>query len=68
METENKYYETGSCPYHIDLNNTAKEYSVQDSSNPQFGFLNALNENLIIDDSVQIEVPIIIQELIPDNQ
>ena len=55
MDAENKYYETGSNPYYLNLNNTAREFmTVQDSTNPEYGFMNILNDHVLIEQPLQI--------------
>ncbi|EMQ95555.1 hypothetical protein D778_02389 [Xanthomarina gelatinilytica] len=49
MDSQNKYYETGSNPYYLNLNNTAIEITnLQDSTNPEYGFMNHLNSHILI--------------------
>lgn len=65
MNSENKYYETGSNPYYLNLNNTAKEFSNnQDSTNPENGFISLINKFDIIQNENEITQPIITQEYI----
>lgn len=64
METENKYLETGSSPYYLNQNNTAIEYSSQETSNPTYGFLETINNNTIVENESEIDKPQIEQELI----
>ena len=64
METENKYYETCSNPYYLNLNNTAKDFSINDSTNPQFGLFDALSKFIIIENNLKIEQKQINQEFI----
>lgn len=64
MQAENKYFETGSNPYYLNLNNTAKDFSFNDSTNPQFGLLDALANFIIVEDNFHVEQPIIEQELV----
>ena len=55
MESENKYFETGSNPYYLNLNNTAEEFSTfQDTTNPEYGFMNFLNEYIFIEERITI--------------
>jgi len=64
MTTNSKYFETGSSPYYLNLNNTADEFSnSNDSTNPEHGFMNFINKNNIIyNDKIEITEPNIIQE------
>lgn len=53
MSSENKFYETGSNPYYLNLNNTALEYSsTDDSTNPEYGFLKFMNEHILVEDPI----------------
>lgn len=55
MDSQNKYYETGSNPYYLNLNNTAIEISnLQDSTNPEYGFMNHLNEHILVENPITI--------------
>jgi len=55
MDTiDNKYSETGSNPYYLNQNNTAKNYSFSDSTNPQIGLLDTLSKFIIVENSVEI--------------
>lgn len=59
MAADNKYFETGSNPYYLNLNNTAKNFSFNDTTNPQFGLLDTLTKFIIVEDNIEIEQPII---------
>ena len=71
MNLENKYFETGSNPYYLNLNNSAKEFSFNENTNPQYGLLNTLSEFIIIEPGLNIEplniVPGIIIDMFPDS-
>lgn len=55
MATDNKHLETGSNPYHLNLNNTSIEMmKINDSTNPEYGFMNFLNQNILIEQPIQI--------------
>lgn len=55
MDSQNKYYETGSNPYYLNLNNTTIEISnLQDSTNPEYGFMNHLNKHILIENPIMI--------------
>jgi hypothetical protein len=56
MENENRYLETGSSPYYLNVNGTAKEYTISDCTNPENGFLDILSKFDFIDDSHIVEV------------
>lgn len=64
METDNKYYETGSNPYYMNLNNTAKDFSFNENTNPQYGLLDTLSKFTIIENEYEVEPMRIEQELI----
>ncbi len=58
MDSQNKYYETGSNPYYLNLNNTAREISnLQDLTNPEYGFMNHINDHILIENPVMIVEP-----------
>lgn len=64
MPSENKYFETGSNPYYLNLNNTAKDFSFNESTNPPYGLLDTLTKFIIVEDNTEIQQPIIQEELI----
>ncbi len=65
MKTENKYYETGSDPYYLNLNNTAEEIpNFQDDTNPENSFMNLINKFDLIQNEIEIIQPVITQEFI----
>ncbi len=68
MEADNKYFETGSNPYYLNLNNTAKDFSFSESTNPQYGLLDTLSKFIIIENEYQVEPIQIEDELIFDQQ
>lgn len=56
MNSENKYYQTGSAPFYLNVNNTAKEYSINQTSSPENELIDLLCRYiLIIDESIQID-------------
>jgi hypothetical protein len=67
MAADNKYFETGSNPYYLNLNSTAKDFSFNESTNPQYGLLDTLTKFIIVEDNIEIEQPIIEQELIIED-
>lgn len=67
MQVENKYFETGSNPYYLNLNNTAKDFSFNDNTNPQFGLLDTLSKFIIVEDNFYFEPPIIEQEFVIES-
>jgi len=64
MAVDNKYFGTGSNPFHLNLNNTAKDFSINDSTNPEYGLLNTLTKFIIVEDNIEVKQPIIGEELI----
>lgn len=58
----NKYFETGSSPYYLNLNNTAKDFSFNDQTNPPYGLLDTLTKFILVEDSSQLQHPIIPQQ------
>lgn len=54
MLAENKYFETGSNPYYLNLNNTAKEYSLTENTNPPHGYLEITSKFLVVEDNIQV--------------
>lgn len=64
MVAENKYFETGSDPYHLNLNNTAKDFSINDSTNPAYGLLDTLTKFIIVEENTKLEEPILHQDLL----
>ena len=67
MAADNKYFETGSTPYYLNLNNTAKDFSFNDSTNPQFGLLDTLTKFIIVENNIAIQQPTIQEEPLADN-
>lgn len=55
MSLEKKYFETGSNPYYLNLGNTAKDFSFNETTNPQNGLLNSLTQNIIIEENIHIQ-------------
>lgn len=64
MESQNKYFETGSNPYYLNLNNTAKDFSFNETTNPSYGLLDTLAKFIIVEGEIQVEPLIITQELV----
>ncbi len=62
MDAENKFLETGSSPYYLNINNTAKEYSKQENTNPEYCLLNTLSKCILLENEYQIQLPDIHQE------
>ncbi|MBP7152565.1 MAG: hypothetical protein KBA43_07880 [Paludibacteraceae bacterium] len=67
MAADNKYFETGSNPYYLNLNNTAKDFSYNESTNPPYGLLDTLTKFIIVEDNSEIQQPIIQEELIIED-
>lgn len=67
MEAENKYFETGSSPYYLNLSNTAKDFSFNDFTNPSYGLLDTLTKFIIVEENTDVQQPIIQQELIIED-
>jgi len=67
MAADNKYFETGSNPYYLNLNNTAKDFSFNESTNPSYGLLDTLTKFIIVEDNTEIQQPIIQEELIIED-
>jgi hypothetical protein len=67
MAADNKYFETGSNPYYFNLNNTAKDFSFNESTNPPYGLLDTLTKFIIVEDNTEIQQPIIQEELIIED-
>jgi len=67
MAADNKYFETGSNPYYLNLSSTAKNFSFNESTNPQYGLLDTLTKFIIVEDNIEIEQPIFEEELIIED-
>lgn len=67
MAADNKYFETGSNPYYLNLNNTAKDFSFNESTNPPYGLLDTLTKFIIVEDNTEIQQPIIQEELLIED-
>lgn len=67
MAASNKYLETGSNPYYLNLSNTAKDYSFNESTNPPYGLLDTLTKFILVEDNIQIQQLIIQEELIIED-
>ena len=67
MAADNKYFETGSNPYYLNLNNSAKDFSFNESTNPPYGLLDTLTKFIIVEDNTEIQQPIIQEELIIED-
>lgn len=67
MNTDNKYFETGSNPYYLNLNNTAKDYSINDTTNPHCGVLEMLTKFIIVEEKVKIIQALAKQKIFNDE-
>lgn len=55
MDADNKHFETGSNPYYLNLNNTSIEMmTIHDSTNPEYGFMNFLNQHILVEQPIEI--------------
>jgi len=68
MELDINYFETGSNPYPLNLNNTAKDFSFSEITNPHNGVLDMLSKFIIIENKYQVEPIYIEQEFLFDQQ
>jgi hypothetical protein len=68
METDNKYFETGANPYYLNLSNTAKDFSFNETTSPPYGLLDTLTKFIIVEDYTEIQQPNIQQELIFEDR
>lgn len=67
MEDKTKILETGSNPYYLNTSNTAKEFSFDESTNPNYGLLNTLANFIIIEDEYTIEQIFTTEEIIQNK-
>ncbi len=63
MAEEKKFFETGSDPYRLNRDNSAKDFSLNESTNPSFGLLDTLSKFIIIEENTQILEPFIKVEM-----
>jgi len=68
MATNNKFSETGSNPFYLNRDDTVKHFSLNDTTNPQYGLLDTLTKFILIENSIEIEQPIMEQEFIIENR
>src|SRR6218665_83240 len=68
MATNNKFSETGSNPFYLNRDDTVKHFSLNDTTNPQYGLLDSLTKFILIENSIEIEQPIMEQEFIIENR
>ncbi|HEY8934606.1 MAG TPA: hypothetical protein VIM65_05270 [Cyclobacteriaceae bacterium] len=54
MDSGSKTFETGSNPYHLNLNSTAKDFSLADTTNPSDSLLDILSKFILIEDQYVI--------------
>lgn len=55
MEKDLKVLETASAPYHLNINNTAKDFSSNESTNPETGLLDTLTKYVLVDNNIEIQ-------------
>ena len=55
MIIDNKYSETGSNPYYLNLSSTAKDFSFSDSTSPEYGLLDTLTKIILVENELIIE-------------
>lgn len=55
MKAKIKNSETGSAPYHLNISNTAKDFSDNNGTNPQTGLLELLSKSVLIKNDIVIE-------------
>ena len=69
MSSENKYYETGSSPYYLNINNTAKDYSENETSCPQNELIDLLyRHTIILDEDIEVEDSIIEEPIFAEEE
>jgi hypothetical protein len=60
MVAYNKYFGTGSNPCYLNLSSTAKDFSFNDTTSPQYGLLDNLTKFVIVEeDYTEIVQPVI---------
>jgi hypothetical protein len=67
MTSGKKYFETGSNPYYLNLGNTAKDFSFNETTNPQNGLLNTLTQHIIIEENIYIQQPLLKDQIILED-
>lgn len=67
MAADNKYFETGSNPYYLNQNSSAKDFSFNESTNPSYGLLDTLTKFIIVEDNTEIQQPIIQMYLLVED-
>ena len=55
----NNYFETGSSPYYLNQNNTAKDFSLNESTNPEYTLLDVLSKHILVEEHTTIVQPVI---------
>ena len=69
VSSENKYYETGSSPYYLNINNTAKDYSENETSCPQNELIDLLyRHTIILDEDIEVEDSIIEEPIFAEEE
>lgn len=64
MSTNIKFTETGSAPYYLNISNTTKEISNQESTNSSSGLLFLLGKYLLIEDNTILINPQILNNTV----
>ena len=54
MDARSNVFETGSNPYHLNLNNTAKDFSFSDTTNPSDNLLDVLSKFILVEDQYEV--------------
>ena len=67
MTISNKYSKTGSNPFYLNLQNTAKDFSFQETTNPLNSLLDTLPKHILIINSFEVKQPIIQKEIIIED-
>ena len=55
MIIDNKYSETGSNPYYLNLSSTAKDFSFSHTTSPEYGLLDTLTKIILVENELIIE-------------
>lgn len=67
MGNQNNYYETGSNPCYLNLNNSAKDFSSKENTHPSNSFLDLLSRFVIVEQAVLLnpDIPSVVN---PEEQ
>ena len=66
MQEDNKYSQTGSNPYYLNLNCTVKDFSFSDCTSPRYGLLDSITKRTVFESEYKIE-PFYTEELLDSN-